>query len=242
MKNRNEFAQVLASLGLSACDRAIAFLWFYRQTQQYDERTPGELALDLHDEGFPKPNVTRLARDLQRSRQTVRGKRAGTVQLDVRGLPTLDSTYLPALDLKVVAVSAAILPDESVSGTRVYIEKMAYQINASYAFGLYDACAVLCRRLMESLIIEIYISSGRTHEIQSGGVFMTLERVVAFVKNDRTVTLARGTGKIMDEVKQIGDTAAHDRTYITHQVDIDDLKARYRKLIAELLAVSGVRK
>jgi len=71
---------------------------------------------------------------------------------------------------------------------------------------------------------------------------MTLERVVAFMKNDKTITLARGAGKVMDEVKQVGDTAAHDRTYITQQIDIDDLKARYRKLIAELLAVSGVRK
>ena len=46
----------------------------------------------------------------------------------------------------------------------------------------------------------------------------------------------------MDEVKRLGDTAAHDRTYITQQVDIDDLKARYRKLVAELLVLAGVKK
>jgi hypothetical protein len=45
----------------------------------------------------------------------------------------------------------------------------------------------------------------------------------------------------MDEVKRLGDTAAHDRTYITHQVDIDELKSRCRRMIAELLRLSGVR-
>ena len=46
----------------------------------------------------------------------------------------------------------------------------------------------------------------------------------------------------MDEVKQIGDTAAHDRTYITQQGDIDDLKTKYRKLISELLVLAGIHK
>ena len=31
--------------------------------------------------------------------------------------------------------------------------------------------------------------------------------------------------KTMKEIKQIGDTASHDRTYITEQTDIDDIKS-----------------
>jgi len=44
----------------------------------------------------------------------------------------------------------------------------------------------------------------------------------------------------MDEVKHLGDTAAHDRTYITAQVDIDDIKARYRKTHRRVACVGGV--
>jgi hypothetical protein len=45
----------------------------------------------------------------------------------------------------------------------------------------------------------------------------------------------------MNEIKQLGDIAAHDRTYITPNVDIDDLKSKYRRMIAELLKLAGVR-
>ena len=43
-----------------------------------------------------------------------------------------------------------------VAGTRGYLERIAYQLNASYDHYLYDCCAVMCRRILETLIIEIY--------------------------------------------------------------------------------------
>jgi len=94
---------------------------------------------------------------------------------------------------------------------------------------------------MESSIIEVYVSKGRQHEIQQNGVFVTLERLVAYIRSDKAIPLGRGTPKTMDDMKQIGDTAAHDRSYITQPNDIDDLKTRYRKMISELLVLSGIR-
>ena len=94
---------------------------------------------------------------------------------------------------------------------------------------------------MRSLIIEVYVHSGRQLEIQQNNVFVSLDRLIAHIKSDRNVSLGRTIPKTMDDVKQLGDTAAHDRTYITPQIDIDDIKARYRKMIAELLRNSGIR-
>lgn len=242
MKSQAEFARALANLDLSHVERAVAFLWYYSHTQQYEERSASELAGDLHDEGFPKPNVTRLDEDLRRSPDTIRGRRLGTFQIDVRRLSTMDKQYLPLLGARQAKVEGKILPPDMVAKTRAYLERLVHQINGAYEYGFFDACAVMCRRLMESLIIEVYISRGRHHEIQQDGVFFSLERLLAHVKADRTLTLTRGAPKSMDEIKQLGDTAAHDRTYITHQTDIDDVKARYRKLISELLVLSGIRK
>lgn len=242
MKTRAEFARALAGLDLSHVDRAVAMLWYYRQTQEYEERSATALAGDLHDEGFPKPNVTRLAADLKRSRSTVRGRRPGTFQIDVRRVGALDDMYLPILGARQVEVVGAILAPESVAGTRPYIEKLVHQINGAYDYGFFDACAVLCRRLMESLIVEIYLSRGRHHEIQQNGVFVPLERLLAHIKSDGTIVLGRAIPKTMGDVKQIGDTAAHDRTYITQQGDIDDLKGKYRKMMGELLVLAGIQK
>jgi hypothetical protein len=45
----------------------------------------------------------------------------------------------------------------------------------------------------------------------------------------------------MTEVKNIGDTAAHDRNYITEQLDLaDGFLLRYRRLIRELMGMAGI--
>lgn len=220
----------------------MALLWYYRHTQEFDERSASALAADLHDEGFPKPNVTRLAADLKRSRYTTRGKRPGTFQVDVRHVAALDDSYLPHLGIRRVKVSGAVLASDTLTGTRGYLEQLAHQINGAYDWGLFDACAVLCRRLMETLIIEVYVNLKRHHEIQQNGVFVPLERLIAHLKGDTSVALGRTTAKTMDEIKHLGDTAAHDRTYITKQIDIDDIKGRYRKIVGELLVLAGVKK
>ena len=242
MQTRTEFAGGIAQLNLSHAERAVALLWFYRQTKRYEERSASDLANDLRDEGFPRPNSSRLAADLRRHRCTVRGKRPNSFQLDLRSVLSLDEQYLPVLGIKRVEVSGSVVPPELVAGTRSYLEKLVYQINGTYDYTFFDSCAVLCRRLMESLLIEIYVSSGREKEIRDGGAFFSLDRLLTYVRNDKSISLGRGTPRAMEDVKHIGDTAAHDRTYITTKIDIDDVKAKVRKLISELLVLAGVRK
>ena len=241
MADRSRFAKGIASLGLSHTDRAIALLWYYRQTQEFEERTASELANDLHDEDFPKPNVTRLSRDLTRSRSTIKGQRKGSFQIDVRRLSDLEEKYGQFLATKKVDVGDSVVLNDWVKGTRIYLERLVHQINGSYDYGFYDACATMSRRLMESLIVEIYIHNGRHHEIQNDGMFLGLERLIAHVRADKQLTLGRNTPKTMTEVKQLGDTAAHDRVYVTSKQDIDDLLARYRRMLQDLLAASGIR-
>jgi hypothetical protein len=93
VKDREGFAKGLAELPMAHVDRAVAFLWYYRQSQEFEERTARELAIDLHDEGFPKPNVTRLHNDLSKSRSTTRGTRKGSFQIDVLKLSDLNTKF-----------------------------------------------------------------------------------------------------------------------------------------------------
>ena len=242
MSTRSAFAEEIANLELTHAQRAIAFLWYYRQSQEFDERTASELANDLHDEGFPKPHISKLHSALMRSHFTNKGKREKTFQVDLRKLEKLDEKYDDFLDVKRVDVSDSVIPNEWVAGTRVYLEQMVHQINGSFDSGFYDCCAVICRRLMESLLIEIYISRTRHHEIQSSGVFYGLDKIISHAQSDGTLTLGRNTPKTMMDVKQLGDTAAHDRVYITHQTDITAIRARLRRMIQDLLHAAGIDK
>jgi len=242
MKNKKEFCADLAELELTHPDRAIALLWFYRQSQEFEERSASDLASDLQEEGFPKSNVTRLKDGLKKSKYVVNGKRKGTFQLDLRRIKELDGMYSEVLGMRRVVVAGGVIPTETMAGTRSYLERMAYQINGSYESGFYDASAVICRRLMESLIIEVYISQKRQHEIQKDGVFFFLDSLIKYISSDKTVILSRNTPKTMLELKQVGDNAAHDRVYITRKEDIDDIKAKYRRMISDLLVASGIKK
>lgn len=241
MVTRSEFAGELAGLTLSHTDRAIALLYYYRETQQFEERTASSLASDLFEEGFPKPNVTHLKASLAKSKFTLKGKQKGSFKLDLRKVPELAKNYGAYLKTKKVEVGNALLPAKWVTGTRVYLEKMVQQINGSYEYGFFDGCAALCRRLMESLIVDVYIHEKRQHEIQQSGVFISLEKLIKYIIGDPMVPLGRNSSQTMNDIKQLGDTAAHDRTYITPQIDIDDLKACYRRLIKELLDKAGIQ-
>jgi hypothetical protein len=159
MRTRPEFLAGIAELELTHAERAIALLWFYRQTQEFDDRTPRELAADLHEEGFPKPNVTRLRSDLQQSCDAARGRQSGSFQIDLRRVADLSDTYSTALDLRRVDAHDTIFPAAAVAGTRSYLERFVYQINGAYEFGFYDACAVLCRRLITDLLAQAGIGT-----------------------------------------------------------------------------------
>jgi hypothetical protein len=240
LKSRNAFAKSVAGAGLEQVDLAVAFLWYYRQTLQYLERTPSELAQDLHEEGFSHPNVTRLRESLAKSRFATRGKKPGSFQLNLACASELDQKYSALAEFRSIEVAGDVLPAAMVQGTRTYLEKIVHQINACYEVGLYDGAAVLCRRLMESLLIEVYIASARADEIKSNGVFLELSKLIAHIKGDKATHLARESGKTIDKVKGLGDTAAHDRTYITQKQDIDEVKNGYRKLIAELMTLARI--
>lgn len=228
---------------LSHVDRAIAFLWYYRESQEFDERTAADLAADLREEGFPRPHVTKLYYALTRSDYTIRGRRPKSFQLDLRHIGDLEATYRPFLNNQAaqVEISGAVLPNEAVAGTRVYLEKLTRQINGSYDYDFYDSCAVLCRRLMESLIIEVYIHKGLQDQIKRNNVFMMLDGLIAHIRTNPQIHLGRNSPGTMDDLKDLGDTAAHDRTYITKKQDIDDIKLPFRRMIEELLTLAGIR-
>jgi hypothetical protein len=74
------------------------------------------------------------------------------------------------------AAQNLVVPMTLVRGTRGYIERIANQVNGAYENGWYDACAVMIRRLLETLIIEAFEKHQLIHKIKNpSGDFFTLE-------------------------------------------------------------------
>ena len=129
-----------------------------------------------------------------------------------------------------------------VRGTRGYIEKVAHQANGNYSHGWYDACAVMLRRLLETLIIECY----ETYKIQERikdekGNYLFLKDLVERVLEENEWTLGRNVRSALPKLKELGDKSAHSRRFNAHRQDIDKHLSDIRDSIQELVALARLK-
>lgn len=244
MSQRAVFCSHLSGLDLNQQDLAAALLWFYNETGLHVDRTAPELANDLHEEGFSRPNVTHLKQKLAAHKKTIKGTRKNSFKIGLPHHTYFTGEYGGFLKKKNIPVSSSILPAEWFASIgRKYLSNLCQQINGSYDCGFFDCCAVMCRRLMETLIIEVYVASSRVSEIEEGkNKFKPLEQLIKIISSDKQVHLNRNTPGVLNKVKKLGDTAAHHRTHETDPIEIDEVKDDYRRIIQELLVLAGLRK
>lgn len=129
-----------------------------------------------------------------------------------------------------------------VRGTRGYIERVAHQINGTYSNGWYDACAVMLRRLLETLIIECFEAHKINARIKDvNGNYVFLRDLVDAMLAESTWTLGRNVRTNLPRLKDIGDKSAHSRRYNAHREDIDKLLKDVRETVQELLVLAKLK-
>lgn len=169
------------------------------------------------------PTVNRavsLARELRR-------------ELPLRYVPPSDGTR---------PKSEMVLPHSLVKNTRGYIERIVYQVNGCYECGWYDSCAVMMRRLLETLIIEVFEHHQITAQIKnSDGDFLHLAELIAATLSQTTWNLGRNTKQALPRMKSLGDQSAHSRRFIAHREDVDKVQADFRTVAQELLFLAGLK-
>ena len=163
------------------------------------------------------------------------------------GLAVLKSLAAETRELRLppeqgtVSPTERVLPFSLVRGTRSYLETLTHQINGSYEHGWYDACAVMMRRLLESLIIEVFEAQQMADKIQTASSdFLPLERLIGKVIGEPAWNLSRVTRRALSDVKGLGDNSAHVRRFIAHRRDIDNLRTGFRTTIQELVDLGGL--
>lgn len=240
MNERSVFCNQLVELNLNQSDLAVALLWYYNSNEIHLDRTASELANDLHKEGFTRPNVTYLNQRLVSHKKTIKGHRSNSFKIGRMYNRSLSEAYAGFCAKKISITSDTILPQEWFLETkRKYLINFCQQINGSYDQSFFDCSAMMCRRLMETLIIEVYVSAGRSSLIEvSKNKFKPLENLIDTLSTDKEIHLNRNTSNILNKIKKLGDTAAHNRTHITARIEINDLKDDFRRAIQELLVLS----
>jgi hypothetical protein len=126
--------------------------------------------------------------------------------------------------------------------TRGYIEKIANQANGAYENGWYDACAVMLRRLLETLIIEAFENHSIAEKIKDrNGDFVFLSDLIKLCLDESAWNLGRNCRKAMGRLKDLGDRSAHSRRFVAHRGDVDLRLDDVRIVVQELLFLAGMK-
>jgi hypothetical protein len=141
------------------------------------------------------------------------------------------------------STSEHVLAFSHVRGTRTYLERVVNQVNGCYEHGWFDGCAVMMRRVVETLIIECYEAEKIADEIKNPktGEFYMLRDLINKILSQPQFNIGRGAKTGLGKLKEVGDYSAHSRRYIAHREDIDKVAGDFRVVCQELLFLAKLK-
>lgn len=155
------------------------------------------------------------------------------------------SELLPSIEnltADPVPETEQVLPMAVVQGTRGYIERVVLQANGCYEHQWFDACAVMIRRLVETLIIEVYEKHKKEAEIQDHDRnYLMLSHLVEKILANKSWSLGRETKPSLPQLKSLGDRSAHNRRYVAKKRDIDNVLPGLRVVVDDLLHLANLK-
>jgi hypothetical protein len=196
----------------------------------------------LEAAGLPGQNSSRLNAKLAADRRITKAGKTGEWRLHLNLRRELDATYgdLIASTPPVPKDTGSVIP-LGLAKARGYLERVVLQLNASYDAQLYDCCAVMCRRLLENLIIEVYEHCGRAAEIKGAdGNFLMLNGLTSIFEKDTAFNVGRNGMNGLRDFKNLGDLSAHNRRFNARKEDIDRVRDGLRVIVEELVHLANL--
>jgi hypothetical protein len=236
-----KFLQSFEAQKPTSVERGVAVLWWCWASGDHQPKRVREIVRLIEEAGFPAQNGTRLLQGLKKDRRVV-GAQDGAFRISARGEPLCVAQFaVHGVAPPPAYHTAGVLPEEVFKDTRGYLERVVQQANASFAYGLFDCCAVMCRRLVETLIIEVYEHLGRSDEIRDAdGVVLPLSELIGTIGPDKTIGLSRNAKRGLTDFKRLGDLSAHNRRYNARKSDIENVRDGLRVVTEEMLHLAGL--
>jgi len=238
-----EFCIALHDLSLGKCNEAIAILWFHDRHAPGATLSAGQLARIMRDSGLGHPHSTRLGEAIKRTGLVLSSRRG--LQLKPTARQKIAAMVQSILDPAPPAIDhdTAYIPKVIWDNTRGYIETIAQQINGSEKCLFLDGASVLIRRLIETLLIEVYEHLHREDEIKGpDDNYVMLGLIIKKVTEAPGLPLGRDTKSALHDIKVIGDRAAHNRRYTTTLCDLAKINSGVRLAVEELIQLADLKR
>lgn len=137
---------------------------------------------------------------------------------------------------RIKSPSNNLFPLELLNSTRGYITSIGSQAVLCYDYELYDASLVMIRKLIETLIIELFEFEGIASKIKNkDGHFLYLSDLIDRLQNEPNWNLSRNTQQSLPNIKKYGDLSAHNRRFSAKKNEMESLKVDLRIVIEELI-------
>ena len=111
------------------------------------------------------------------------------------------------------------------------------QINGTYENGWYDACATMLRRLIETLIIEVFVAKQIGEEIKRDGEFLQLSELIEKACQETRLKLSRNSKKTLRAIAKLGNSAAHERVITLRRESLEMRLVDIQLLVQHLIEI-----
>lgn len=149
------------------------------------------------------------------------------------GIDIIKALLKTPLEKEIIDI---IIPTEVTSNEKHYFQKVILQINGCYQDGYYDACFVMIRRAVETLIIDAYEAKKlESLLLDSEGNYLTFSKLIDKMLSENNIKLSKTSKTDIKRIKKFGDVAAHNRKLNLKQCDIDKYSDSIRIIIEELI-------
>ena len=175
----------------------------------------------------------RSKKERNRRRQFIKNKQGYTLAAntlhEIKDILNVPVAHIPSEELLTI---------EIFDGTRGYLLNNAKEAGLCYDFGQYNACLVMLRKLIETLIIELFEKVKIENKIKDNNQdYFQLSYLIDMFLKEPSWTVSRNTKKSIPEIKKYADLAAHNRRFSAKKTDIDKIKSDLRIVIQELLSL-----
>jgi len=198
--------------------------------------------------GFPKehfPIANRAIRQFSNEVDTLVSIFPGDVQAIGTAANSLKTNWhikvrpsIYALELALAVTPGVYLPEDPnlFTGKDRYLRDITIEINTAFRSGAYNACSVLLRRLLETLIIAAHTRNGTVDmAVNASGEFYHLGKLIDDVTQNQLFRLSRNAYEAMPDLKRLGDWGAHNPKVLIRHTDLEPLKPKARLCFEELL-------
>lgn len=221
-------------------EKAEYLAFYFSENKGQPEIGTKDLSAVLTALGFAQPNLSRLLSKIRGSRSFVKGARDGSFRLAPKRRKEIK------LDIPNISNDEEIISDDSIlpeilftNASRIYLIKIAQQINSCYENNLFDACSLMMRRLLEILLIHCFEEAGLSEQAKDQeGNYNNLKTLINKATSRKEIGLSPESKREIDSFRELGNLSAHRTRYNCRKSDIKNVRIIYRALIEELLYIA----